>query len=483
MTLFNSLFRKTLTVYICVVVIALAVLSAVVSVDMKRLLTQQQVMILNRESNELLPYLERAHANHVLNPAFDALVSRDKKIDHTTVNILLLHNGNNLRKIQRLTSHLIANNQVKNAAAVKRVLNGHRIRFIGPFSTTDQQAALTVGVPLVRNGKTVGALFLHTSIRGLPFTQVTRNIVRLLLPIVLLSTLALYMTTRRLSRPLRQVTQAVDAFGHGNYKQRIRVKTRDEVGRLAETFNQMADQLEQLEQLRKELMANVSHELRTPLTSVRGFVQGMLDGVIPTEDHPKYLAVANKELQRLTSILNSMLDLAAIETGRIQLDMQPVQWSTVVNKVRDQVKVRMDEKQLRWDEHTASDSVRIWGDPERFAQILFNILDNAVRHTAKGGISISSTESGRQLRVQIQDSGEGITQQSLSHIWEPFFTAGHHPTKESAQSGLGLTITKHLVELMNGAIDVESTVGQGTQVTIRFPILAGGKSNEGINGN
>ncbi|GMA64320.1 sensor histidine kinase [Alicyclobacillus fastidiosus] len=381
----TSLFRKTLMVYISVAVIGFTGLSVALNSEIKHFLAQQRLVVLNREVQEMLPYLERATSQQTLDPAFERLVSHDKKVDNTSANILLLGDGSGLKKIQRLTSYLISHDQIRNAREVKRVLDGQRIQFIGPFSTLDREATLTVGLPIRRDGSVVGALFLHTFVKGLQLGQVTRIIFFVAWPILLLSIVILYLTTRRFAQPLVRMTRAVQSFGQGNFRERISVESKDEVGQLAETFNPMAIQLERLESMRKDLIANVSHELRTPLTSVRGFIQGILEDVIPPSQHQKYLATAYSELQRLNAILNSMLDLSAIETGQIQLNLEAVQWATVVKSVRDRVKVRMDEKQIEWKEFYSDKSITIWGDPERLTQILFNILDNAIRHTSTGG--------------------------------------------------------------------------------------------------
>jgi len=471
MTVLTSLFRKTMLVYIGVVVIAFAALSVALNIEVKHFLAQQKLVVLNREAEEMLPYLERVSGQRTLDPTFDRLVSHDKKVDNTLANVLLLNNGSGLRKTQRLTNYLINHDQIRNVYAVRRVLAGHRVQYAGQFSTFDSRTTLTVGLPIQQNNRVIGALFLHTSVEGLQLGQITRITFFIAFLILSVSIGTLYLTTRRFARPLARMTRTVQAFGEGNFRERLPVDGHDEVGQLAETFNHMAIQLERLETMRKDLIANVSHELRTPLTSVRGFIQGILEGVIPPAKHQQYLTTAHKELQRLNTILNSMLDLSAIETGHIQLNLEAVEWTIVVQSVRDLVNVRMDEKRLTWRESYSDESIMVWGDSERLTQILFNIYDNAIRHTQNGEISISCVVVNHQLLVKISDTGAGIPLEVLPHIWERFYTGDSGRAKEQHQSGLGLTITKHLVELMHGRVDVESTVGQGTTFTLRFPVL------------
>ena len=268
------------------------------------------------------------------------------------------------------------------------------------------------------------------------------------------------------------MNQVVQSIGDGNFRERLDVESRDEIGQLAEAFNQMAMQLERLESMRKDLITNVSHEIRTPLTSVTGFIQGILEGVIPTEQHKQYLEIAHAELIRLSSILNTMLDLSAIESGRVTLNLNPVRWAAIVDNVIERVQVRVSQKGIELNSFTQDESVTIWGDADRLIQVLFNIVDNAIRHTFSGEISITSMVQNGQLRVQIRDTGEGIPKDIIPRIWERFFTGSTSRTGTQARSGLGLTITKHLVEMMNGHIDVESIPFEGTTFILFFPIFS-----------
>jgi signal transduction histidine kinase len=242
------------------------------------------------------------------------------------------------------------------------------------------------------------------------------------------------------------------------------------VGQLTVAFNQMAAQLEQLEQMRKELIMNVSHELRTPLTSVRGYIQAMKDGVIPADQYDRYLDICNHEIKRLSALLNTMLDLSAIESGQLVLQPVLIRWNSLVADISDRVTIRMEEKHISFTiKQATTEPITVYGDAERLIQVLFNLLDNAIRHTPDyGEISILSTKKGPWVEVQIADTGSGISKEQLPHIWERFYSDKRHKSGRE-QSGLGLTITKQLVELMGGTITVDSVIGQGSVFTLRLP--------------
>ncbi len=467
----TTMFRKTLTVYLSVTIIAFSILTFAVHFEIKHFLTMQRLQVLSQEANAILPILERVNGNPRFYPAYDKVVSRYKTTYDVTVNLLLVRNSG-LQKIEKLTNQLVKHNDILNALAVQNVLAGQEIQAIGPFSKKVRESTLIVGVPIQSNGEVVGALFLHTPVQELQLGQVTEIILLISIPILLLSMLTLYFTSRRFSYPLLKMHQAVQSIGKGNFRERIDVHSQDEVGQLADAFNHMAIQLERLENMRKDLIANVSHEIRTPLTSVRGFIQGILDGVISSEEQNQYLQIAFIELERLGTILNTMLDLSAIETGRITIDLHPVRWAQIVENVKERVNMRVVQKGIELNTYNQDETVTILGDAERMTQVVFNIVDNAIRHTSSGGISITSDVLNGKLRVQIRDTGEGILPEHLFQIWERFFTGSMARTSNQSRTGLGLTITKSLVELMHGQIEVESIPSRGTTFILYFPVFS-----------
>lgn len=466
----TSMFRRILVVYMSVIFLAFTLLSFVINMEIRHYLVEQRFVVLHRDAAILLPEIERANQIPQSNLRFKKQLARLKQRDDVTINLLLLNQGNDLRKIQQLSRQLIRNRDIYNTSAVKKVVNGQIIQIVGPFSKVNRESMFTIGLPIREQGVIIGALFLHTPIQSLQANQVTQIIVLIAIPILIITIGILYYFSRKFSHPLLKITQAVQFIGQGNFNQRVPVQGNDEVGQLAITFNQMAVKLSKLEDMRKDLIANVSHEIRTPLTSVRGFVQGILEGVIPATDQRKYLEIIYKELNRLNNILNSMLDLSAIETGHLTLNCHAVSWTPLVEDVIHRIRARIEQKNLEFRMVETPEDIEIWGDPERLTQILFNLLDNAIRHTSQGKIEIINSIENEKLQVCISDSGEGIPEEMLDHIWERFFTGSVSRTSSVARTGLGLTIVKYLVEKMQGTIEVQSTVGVGTIFTLRFPL-------------
>jgi signal transduction histidine kinase len=472
--MFTSVFRKQLAALLGVLLIGFAILAAVLNAVLQDFLVEQKEQLLFREGEQLTELLleEGDHAPSDQKSGFAKAEAQLKKTLNIRVDLLLAEGGTGTVKWKRDVKRLLKESEIKNQSLLDQVMQGNRITQRGPFSTADEQIVLSVGMPLMQGGKVVGALFLHTPVQEIQTSQVTRLILVTAVLIALPAALLIYVMSRRMTGPLLRMNDAAKRLGEGDFSVRIAAESRDEVSQLAETFNGMAAQLEQLDRMRTELIANVSHELRTPLTSVRGFIQGLLEGVIPEEQRQRYLQIVHSELQRLTTLLNTMLDLSAIETGLVTIEPKPIRWSSLVHTVYESMAPRMEEKGIEFEviepEHTV---LKAYGDPERLKQVLFNLLDNAIRHTGPGGrIAVRSSFEDGRLTVRVSDNGAGIDPSKLPYIWERFYTEDASRRSHRERSGLGLTITKQLVELMNGTIEVASAVGEGTTFTLHLPV-------------
>lgn len=466
----TSLFRKILAVYIGVVVLALGAVSIATYIGVKHYVIQQRVLMLTREAEVITPLLQRP-ANPRIVSVYRRFVRRDETVNHSNIAIVAL-TPQGVQALREYQQYFISLDDPGAARAVRRLRAGRRVDFVGRLSSKARVDSVVVGLPIRRHGRIIGVMLLHTPLTYLALGRIARIIAVIALPTIVLSIIVLYLITRRFSAPLISVAQAAEALGQGHFQERVVVQSRDEVGQLAETFNRMAERLEILEGLRRDLIAGVSHELRTPLTSVRGFVQAMAEGVIAPEDYPQYLATVQGELERLNNILSTMLDLSAVESGRMELQLQAIEWNQVVRDTEARVHLRLADKGITFRELSAAKEAYIWVDRDRLTDVLFNLFDNAIRHTPAGGtISVSTRIEGRHLVAEVKDTGEGIPSTDLPHIWERFFKVQTSEQSSSPRTGLGLTITKQLVELMHGRIDVESQVGQGTTFILRFPLL------------
>jgi signal transduction histidine kinase len=284
----------------------------------------------------------------------------------------------------------------------------------------------------------------------------------------------LYIISRKLASPLQQMNKAALELASGDFTTRVTINSHDEVGQLAESFNFMVDQLEQWEGTRQEFLANISHELRSPLTTLRGFIVGMNDKVIPEDKYSHYLRLCDYEVQRLQRLVNDLLDLARIQNGSDVFRLRPVDVKEKMEEVLELLKTPIAQKELVLQIVVPSpeqEPIKAYLDPDRFAQILQNLVYNAIQFTPQGGSLIVALEaSSEEAIVYVSDTGVGMMEEELARIWERFYKADEsRRTRDVGGTGLGLTIVKHLVNGMGGSIGVRSRIGEGTEFQIRFP--------------
>jgi len=302
--------------------------------------------------------------------------------------------------------------------------------------------------------------------------------VNILLPL-LFSLLAvgaiLYILSRKLAGPLQQMNRAALELAGGDFTTRVPITSHDEVGQLAASFNFMVEQLEEWEDTRQEFLTNVSHELRSPLTTLRGFIVAMNDKIIPPEKYSHYLSICDQEVQRLQRLVTDLLDLATIQNGTDVFRMRPVAVDEKLEQVLEVLKAPIAQKGLNLQVIMPSPEnrpVQCYLDPDRLAQIVQNLVYNALKFTPEGGtITVALQSSEAEAALYIRDTGSGMTDNELERIWDRFYKADEARTYQSGVSmgtGLGLTIVKHLVSGMKGTIDVQSRVGEGTEFRVAF---------------
>jgi two-component system phosphate regulon sensor histidine kinase PhoR len=233
--------------------------------------------------------------------------------------------------------------------------------------------------------------------------------------------------------------------------------------------------LRHLERVRTEFVANVSHELRTPLTAIQGYLETLLGGALEEREHARrFLEIAFRHTERLGRLLNDLTDLSNIELNKVKLSLEPVAIDEVVDSVLAIMQPRADAGRVTLSADVARDVPAVLADHDRLAQILINLVDNAVKYTAAGGsVTVrASKAAGGTVDVAVADSGVGIPPADLPRITERFYRVDKARSRELGGTGLGLAIVKHLVIAHGGELTVDSTQGQGTTVRFTLPIAA-----------
>ena len=286
---------------------------------------------------------------------------------------------------------------------------------------------------------------------------------------LLISSLLSVVFTTRLTLPLRRIAEAARKFGAGDFSTRVPVEGEDEVAQLAVTFNNMAANLEAIDSSRSNFMGNIAHELRTPMTSVKGFVDGMLDGTIPPELYNHYLGVVSQEVGRLTRLIQNMLDISKLEAGEYQVNARSYDvWESITGAaLAAEQRIESGKIQIQG---LVPERTMVYADPDLVHQVVYNLLDNAIKFTPEEGvIRFGVTRSGGQVTVSIWNTGPGIAPEALPFVFDRFFKEARSRGLHSRASGLGLHICKVLVNLSGGKIWVESQEGEWCRFSFTLP--------------
>lgn len=282
--------------------------------------------------------------------------------------------------------------------------------------------------------------------------------------------IAIIFLTREILQPLEEIAATSQRIADGHYDERIATPYSDELALVATNFNQMAESLEQMERQRIQLLGDVAHELRTPLTGVRGYLEGLLDGLFPPDTET--FGHMYHEVRRLQRLVDDLQALSRVEAGDIELHMQTFDAVKLVRRVCAQVHPQIVASDLTLVADCPEDALEIHADPDRTAQVLTNLLSNAIRYTPAGGhITVSMAEEERFAAIRITDTGVGIAPENLDHIFERFYRADKARSRRMGGSGIGLTIARHLAWSMGGELTVQSEgTGQGSQFTLTLPL-------------
>ncbi len=284
-----------------------------------------------------------------------------------------------------------------------------------------------------------------------------------------------FLISRSVARPLQRISQAARRIAGGDYRQQVPVEGPEEVRALAQTFNYMAGRVASTQQAQHDFLANVSHDLRTPLTSIQGFSQAIMEGVAADPESAQHAArVIHDEAGRLHRLVESLLDLARIEAGQLDIRQNAVALSDLLDGIGASLSLKAQEKGLALALDVPPDLPRIPGDGDRLAQVFTNLLDNAIAHTPPGGtITLAARAQADGIAVTVQDTGSGIPAADLPRIFERFYQVDKsRESNRRSGMGLGLAITKQIVEAHGGTIQVASKVGEGAIFTVWLPFRA-----------
>ncbi len=345
------------------------------------------------------------------------------------------------------------------------------ITLLGDCYRVDQ---LVVGAPIKSGSKTIGLVFASKEVIPTIYTYVSglANIVVFSALIVLLaSAIIAYYMVYRITKPLRQMSYATKLYADGDFSFQVKVKGNDELSDLATALNKMATSLSVLESSRRNFIANVSHELKTPMTTIGGFIDGILDGTIPYEKQSYYLGIVSDEIKRLSRLVTGMLNMSKLEAGEMQINAKNFDISQSLIKTLLNFETKINFKNIEIQGLDTLESVNVNADEDMMMQVVYNLIDNAIKFTPENGyIYFNTFSDGQKAYVTIRNSGQGISKEELEKVFERFYKIDKSRSFDVKGAGLGLYIVQNIITLHGGEIKATSETGNWADFTFWIPI-------------
>lgn len=338
---------------------------------------------------------------------------------------------------------------------------------ISTFYHEFEQLQLNIMVPITNNMTTKGYVSMHYPMERLYMQRETllKNFTFIFSGIFLLSLIILGLFAFSVYRPLKKIITGAMEYAMGNLKYKIDINTSDEMGYLASTLNLMGEELQKHNEYQKQFIANVSHDFRSPLTSIKGYAEAISDGTIPPELYPKYLGIITSEAERLDKLTRSMLTLSNMNK-QFMMNIQPFDINGIIKNSTAVFEGICRQKKISLELVFEHASVMVSGDMGKIQQVIYNLVDNAIKFSSRNStITISTMEKHGKIYVSVKDNGVGIPQDALNKIWDRFYKIDASRGMDRKGTGLGLAIVKEIITAHEQNINVISTEGVGTEFT------------------
>ena len=302
--------------------------------------------------------------------------------------------------------------------------------------------------PVMKDGEFKGCVVMES-----PLYLVKRQLKKIYVIIwisaglfMVVSTIVLsFFINKILINPLYEISKTARRFANGEVDKRVNISSNDEIGELAKSFNIMAESLEKAENNRREFISNVSHELRSPITSIKGFISGIIDGIIPKDKEGYYLERVYNETQRLTRLINDLLDLSAIESGKLKFKMKKIDINEIIRICIINNEQRLNDKNINLEVNFQSEKCFANADEDRMMQVITNLLDNSIKYCGDcGTIKISNYIKGNKIFTEIYNDGPQIAEEEINKIWDRFYKSDKSRTNK-VSTGLGLPIVRMIL--------------------------------------
>jgi signal transduction histidine kinase len=362
-----------------------------------------------------------------------------------------------------IVGQIIGESNLTNKDVVS-IFQGKTVKIRGYIKSLSKDQIIIIGTPLFFEGKPTHALLLTASIPEVRKAHQSINIIVLLSLMVsaIVASLLILQFTRRMNKQIKDLNQAAKYLAKGNFDKLIRVDRADELGELIENFNHMAEELKASELTKRNFISNLSHDLRSPLQSITGYTQAILDGTIDSTRQARYLNIVLDESERLTKLVNDILDLSKMQSGHIDISKKDFHVNQLLVHELDKFEARIIEKNIRLEIELEDTKVLAHADEEAMKRVVYNLIDNAVKFVEVGGtIEIRSELKADRFLIGVRNSSPFLSEAETAVIWNRFMKLDTSRGEVKSSSGLGLAIVKELIKAQDEKIEVYSNANIG----------------------
>lgn len=473
-TMFKSLFAKYITAFVLIILISFSLIIGVITAIVTKYSEQAKLDVMETAARSAVTFLEN---KMIAEDTDDLLVLVEKEMaDVGSMLAIASENADDLTVLLVNADRrvLIAAGQdsteVMRGATIPqslwdKVAQGDLLSDMQPIEgVLEEKHAMYTRPIFDAAGNLRGTVFIcaDSMLMADLLQAIVRGIIIAIVWVFLATLVAAYLISDRVVAPLKSISRAAKEFASGKFDSRVPVRGKDEIAELAVAFNSMAEAMDNYDTMRNTFMSNVSHDLRSPMTSISGFIDGILDGVIPPEKHHYYLQIVSAETHRLSRLVSSLLDLSRIQAGERKFTPSPFDICEMGREILISFEQKITEKALAVDFYCDEERMIAVADRDAIYQILYNLCDNAIKFSSDGGLlQISIVHGkGRKITVSVYNEGQGISPADLPYVFERFYKSDKSRGLNKTGVGLGLFISKTIMDAHGESIWVESEHGK-----------------------
>lgn len=483
--MFKSIFAKYCIAFMLIVLVSFSVILLIISMIIGEHSKNEKDHIIENTAESSVLYLEHQLSAYGENDLENLIEIKHDEVEQI-LRVVSSHSNDLAIIVLDAEGNVLTNVGSKDAAELKVSTlpsplisesmgngGGFITQSTDSYGLFDSPQTIYTSAVRAQDGTVEGAVLIYASPEIMPelSTVISKAIVHSILWILIAVLIAVYFVTERILSPLRAISAAAKSFAQGKFDVRVPVRGRDEIAELAVAINNMAESLNNYDTMRNTFMSNVSHDLRTPMTSISGFIDGILDGVIPPERHEYYLRLVSEEVKRLSRLVASLLDLSRIQAGDRKFTMSSFDICEMGRQILISFEKKIDEKRLNVEFDCVEENIRVIADRDAIHQIFYNLCDNAVKFAAEGGtfrVSIRKLKN-RKFLISVFNEGQGIAPADLPYVFERFYKSDKSRGLNKSGVGLGLFIAKTIIDAHHETIWAESEFGKNCCFNFTLP--------------